>query len=146
MPSRSRRVPSLERLTEAAQIRLTYIAGIRDDLPTFGLHGDRRTQRVGAALLDATPFRRPAGRSSFRDVPSLDADDVAGRPAMGAGAVARGRGWRPSYCAVDLTRRNFGIPVVRMVDSSGSNGLALTRDYMPRVLSCASASRAVAAE
>jgi YcaO-like protein with predicted kinase domain len=97
-------------LTEAAQVRLTYIAGIRDDLPSSD-YAESVKEKLGAAFLDA--LSQAAKARSFRDVPSLDADDVAvdlrwelGR--LRAIGVER-------IIAVDLTRPDFGIPVVRIV-------------------------------
>ena len=97
-------------LTEAAQIRLTYIAGIRDDLPTSD-YLESTEQKLGAALLDA--ISQASTARSFSDVPTHDTDDVAidlrwelGR--LRAIGIER-------IIAVDLTRPEFGIPVVRVV-------------------------------
>jgi YcaO-like protein with predicted kinase domain len=97
-------------LTEAAQIRLTYIAGIRDDLPPRD-YTESAAERLGAALLDAVS--QAAEARSFRDVRSHDADDVAvdlrwELEQLRAIGIER-------IIAVDLTRPDFGIPVVRMV-------------------------------
>jgi ribosomal protein S12 methylthiotransferase accessory factor len=97
-------------MTEAAQIRLTYIAGIRDDIPPSD-YAESAEKKLGAALLDA--LSQSAGARSFHDIPSLDSDDVAADlrwelerlRAIGMERVV----------AVDLTRPDFGIPVVRMV-------------------------------
>jgi len=66
---------------------------------------------LGAALLDAVS--QAAEARSFRDVPSFDTDDVAvdlrwELERLRAIGVER-------IVAVDLTRPDFGIPVVRMV-------------------------------
>jgi len=61
-------------LTEAAQIRLTYIAGIRDDLPPSD-YMEATEQKLGAALLDA--ISQASKARSFRDVASHNTDDVA---------------------------------------------------------------------
>ena len=95
-------------MTEAAQTRLTYIAGIRDDLPDYT---ESAQDKLGAALLDAVS--QAAEARSFCDVPSLDADDVIvdlrwELERLRAIGVER-------MIAVDLTRPDFGIPVVRMV-------------------------------
>jgi YcaO-like protein with predicted kinase domain len=97
-------------LTEAAQIRLTYIAGIRDDLPASD-YLETAEEKLGAALLDAVS--QAAEARSFRDAPSHDSDDVAvdlrwELQRLRAIGVER-------VIAVDLTRPDFGIPVVRMV-------------------------------
>jgi ribosomal protein S12 methylthiotransferase accessory factor len=97
-------------MTEAAQIRLTYIAGIRDDLPPSD-YTESAEEKLGAALLDAVS--QAADARSFCDVPSLDTDDVAvdlrwELQRLCAIGVER-------IIAVDLTRPELGIPVVRMV-------------------------------
>ena len=95
-------------MTEAAQIRLTYIAGIRDDLLDYA---ESAKDRLGAALLDAVS--QAAEARSFADVPDFNSDDVTADlrwelERLRAVGVDRA-------IAVDLTRPEFGIPVVRMV-------------------------------
>lgn len=104
----SRLTAFLRALTEAAQSRLAYISGSRDDLRrrsygarprASGLQGDR-------------PAEQPA-TASYRDVPTWatrgpvrDLDQIVGRVRAVTGA---------SPLAVDLTRPDFGVPVVRVV-------------------------------
>jgi ribosomal protein S12 methylthiotransferase accessory factor len=97
-------------LTEAAQTRLTYIAGIRDDLAPAE-YQEAPGAEIGDALLDA--LARETVPVSFAAVPSFAADDLAEdlRWALGRLAAA-GLG---RAIAVDLTRRDFGIPVARLV-------------------------------
>jgi YcaO-like protein with predicted kinase domain len=97
-------------LTEAAQTRLTYIAGIRDDLAPAE-YQEAPGAEIGDALLDA--LARETAPVSFAAVPSFAADDLAEdlRWALGRLATA-GLG---RAVAVDLTRREFAIPVVRLV-------------------------------
>jgi ribosomal protein S12 methylthiotransferase accessory factor len=95
-------------MTEAAQTRLTYIAGIRDDLLDYT---ESAKDKLGAALLDAVSQAVEA--RAFADVPNLDADDVMvdlrwELERLRAVGVERA-------IAVDLTRPDFSIPVVRMV-------------------------------
>lgn len=97
-------------MTEAAQTRLTYIAGIRDDLLDYT---ESAKDRLGATLLDAVS--QAAEARSFADVPSFDSDDVTADlrwelSRLRAVGVERA-------IAVDLTRPDFGIPVIRMVIS-----------------------------
>ena len=97
-------------LTEAAQTRLTYIAGIRDDLSPAE-YQEAPGAEIGDALLDA--LARESAPVPFAAVPSFAADDLAEdlRWALGRlAAVGFGRA-----VAVDLTRREFAIPVVRLV-------------------------------
>jgi YcaO-like protein with predicted kinase domain len=97
-------------MTEAAQTRLTYVAGIRDDLPPSD-YMESAEEKIGAALLDA--MSQAAAARSFRDAPSFDTDDVVEDVrlelkrlrAIGVDRVV----------AVDLTRPDFGIPVVRVL-------------------------------
>jgi YcaO-like protein with predicted kinase domain len=95
-------------MTEAAQTRLTYIAGIRDDLSDYT---ESAKERLGAALLDAVS--QAAEPRNFRAVPGFASDDVAvdlrwELERLRAIGVQR-------VIAVDLTRDDFGIPVVRVV-------------------------------
>jgi ribosomal protein S12 methylthiotransferase accessory factor len=97
-------------LTEAAQVRLTYIAGIRDDLPGSD-YAESAEQKLGAALLDAVS-QVSKGRL-FCDVPSHNAEDVAidlrwELERLRAIGIQR-------VVAVNLTRPEFGIPVVKVV-------------------------------
>ncbi len=97
-------------LTEAAQTRLTYIAGIRDDLsPTEyqATPGDE----LRDALLDA--LAREITPLPFAAVPNFAADDLAedlrwALCRLCAIGIER-------VVAVDLTRPDFTIPVVRLV-------------------------------
>jgi len=97
-------------LTEAAQTRLTYIAGIRDDLsPTE--YKSAPDDDIREALLDA--LARETAPVLFAAAPTFAADDLTEdlRWALGrltASGIER-------VVAVDLTRRDFEIPVVRLV-------------------------------
>jgi ribosomal protein S12 methylthiotransferase accessory factor len=120
-PSRS--VALARAMTEAAQTRLTYIAGIRDDLSDYT---ESAKEKLGAALLDAVAQAIQA--RSFRDVPNFDADDLAADlrwelERLRAIGVAR-------VIAVDLTRPDFDIPVVRLV-IPGLEWDCTHRDYVP---------------
>lgn len=97
-------------LTEAAQVRLTYIAGIRDDLapPEYA---DPPGAEIGDALADAlAAAARPV---AFHAIAQHAADDLAADlrwllarlRAVGVGRVV----------ACDLSRPEFGVPVVRVV-------------------------------
>jgi ribosomal protein S12 methylthiotransferase accessory factor len=97
-------------LTEAAQTRLTYIAGIRDDLAPAE-YEEAPEAEIGDALLDA--LARQSVPVCFGQIPSFAADDLVEdlRWALGrlrAVGIARA-------VAVDLTRPDFAIPVVRLV-------------------------------
>jgi len=97
-------------LTEAAQTRLTYIAGIRDDLSPAE-YREAPGAEIGDALLDA--LARETAPASFGTVPSFAADDLAEDLRWAPGrlaAVSLGRA-----VAVDLSRPDLAIPVVRLV-------------------------------
>ena len=89
-------------MTEAAQTRLTYITGIRDDLLPSEYEEPPDAEIVDA-LLDA--LRREAKPLSFRDVPNFAADDLAEDlrwvlERLRAAGIER-------VVAVDLTRAGF---------------------------------------
>ncbi len=97
-------------LTEAAQTRLTYIAGIRDDLLPAE-YVEPPTADIVDALLDA--MREETAPRSFGDAPSFAADDLRLDverllDRLRAAGIER-------VVAVDLTRADFAVPVVRVV-------------------------------
>jgi ribosomal protein S12 methylthiotransferase accessory factor len=95
-------------MTEAAQTRLTYITGIRDDLSDYK---ESAQEKLGAALLDAVS--QATGARLFTQVPSLHADDVTADVRWELERL-RGIGVE-RVIAVDLTRSDLDIPVVRLV-------------------------------
>lgn len=97
-------------LTEAAQTRLTYIAGIRDDLSPSE-YEEASGSEIGDALLDA--LAREIAPVSFRDAPSFAADDLAADLRWALDRL--GLAGSERAIAVDLSRPEFGIPVVRLV-------------------------------
>jgi YcaO-like protein with predicted kinase domain len=105
-----RGIALLRALTEAAQSRLTMITGSRDDIshsPT-GTAGELAAARaLGERLRVEAPTR------SFRDAPcgageSFDADVAWALGRLCAAGLRQ-------VIAVDLTKAEFGIPVVRVV-------------------------------
>ena len=90
-------------LTEAAQSRLTVISGARDDLEP--------EMAVAAAYEAYESFAEPEPRRSFAELPSVAGDDVAGDLAL---VVERLTALGHEPFAVDLTRGEIGIPVVRV--------------------------------
>lgn len=97
-------------LTEAAQVRLTHIAGIRDDLSPEA-YEETLEQRTGAALLDALAQQAPP--VGFPNPNGFVSDDVASDVTYELERL-RAVGIHHAI-AVDLTRPELGIPVVRMV-------------------------------
>ena len=97
-------------LTEAAQTRLTYIAGIRDDLSPAE-YEEAPDAEIGDALLDA--LARNNTPVCFGEIPSFTADDLAedlhwALDRLRAVGIARA-------IAVDLAKPEFAMPVVRLV-------------------------------
>jgi YcaO-like protein with predicted kinase domain len=124
-------------LTEAAQKRLTYIAGIRDDLPA-AQYAREPGEEVADALLGA--LARAAKPSAFRDAPTFAAENLGDDlrftlERLVACGIVRA-------VAVDLTRPEFGIPVVRLV-VPGLEGHVRHPCYRPgaRALAAAAARR-----
>jgi ribosomal protein S12 methylthiotransferase accessory factor len=105
-----RAIALLRALTEAAQTRLTYITGIRDDLLPLE-YEEPPTADIVDALLDA--LRQESEPHLFDAVPSFAADDL-GRDLRHELECLRPAGIT-RVVAVDLTRPDFGIPVVRVV-------------------------------
>jgi ribosomal protein S12 methylthiotransferase accessory factor len=106
----SRNVALSRALTEAAQARLTVIAGSRDDLPReryenaadFTLLRQRREQ-----VLNGIP------RRAFGDAPSFESDSIGEDVAWQKERLLEaGIG---SIVVVDLTKRELEIPVVRVI-------------------------------
>jgi YcaO-like protein with predicted kinase domain len=121
----SRAIALSRALTEAAQVRLTHIVGIRDDI-TAEAYEETLAQRTGGALLDAlarsiVPYR-------FGDVADFTSDDVAVdvrwilERLQAAGLE--------NVIIVDLTRTDYGIPVVRVV-IPGLEGDCSDPEYHP---------------
>jgi YcaO-like protein with predicted kinase domain len=106
----SRAVALLRALTEAVQVRTTYIAGSRDDLhpddftPT---EIDRKLRRARALMAGRGP------RRDFTTIPTHSGDSFADDVAWLLDRL-RAVGIE-QVVAVDLTRPEFAIPVVRVV-------------------------------
>ncbi len=117
---RRREIALLRALTEAAQSRLTYIAGSRDDIFSEDF---RRVQRA------RRPDEAPARPRSFRDITtapagaSFEEDEVALFTALRALDVR-------SVFVVDLTDPRWQIPVVRVV-APGLEGPDDDPSYVP---------------
>jgi len=105
-----RAIALVRALTEAAQTRLTYITGIRDDLLPVE-YEEPPTADIVDALLDA--LRQQSEPHLFHTVPTVAADDL-GQDLRHELECLRSAGIT-RVVAVDLTRPDFGIPVVRVV-------------------------------
>jgi YcaO-like protein with predicted kinase domain len=128
-----RAVALVRALTEAAQTRLTYIAGMRDDLLPAG-YSATPNDELRDALLDA--LAREIVAIPFAAVPNFAADDLVEdlRRALG-GLSAAGI---DRVIAVDLTRPDLMIPVVRLV-IPGLEWDSHHPNYRPGPRACAAA-------
>jgi ribosomal protein S12 methylthiotransferase accessory factor len=88
-------------LTEAAQSRLTYISGARDDLHPFREKVDLSKAFRG--------FAEPAAERRFEDLPARSTQSVAEDLQVVLESLER-LGYEPYY--VDLSRDEIGVPVV----------------------------------
>lgn len=106
----ARHIALLRALTEAAQSRLTFIAGSRDDAIRSKYERSRdpdALRQYRAQLLPAGPMR------SFRDVPTWNAETFDEDIAWELGRL-RSAGFR-QVVIVDLTKPEFRLPVMRVV-------------------------------
>jgi ribosomal protein S12 methylthiotransferase accessory factor len=112
-------------LTEAAQTRLTYITGIRDDLLPVEYEEPPAADIVDA-LLDA--LRQESEPHWFHEVPTFAADDL-GQDLRQELECLRSAGIT-RVVAIDLTRPDFGIPVARVI-IRGLDGDIKHPHYLP---------------
>jgi ribosomal protein S12 methylthiotransferase accessory factor len=106
----SRGIALSRALTEAAQSRLTYISGSRDDLKRHN-YDEPVEQRLADYANKLWENRIPARR--FADVPDTLRQDFESDLAFLLGRL-RAVGIEHA-CVVDLTRPELGIPVVRLM-------------------------------
>ena len=123
----TREVALLRALTEAVQVRTTYIVGSREDISRSDYEHeilDARSRRARAMMRPVERMRdfRTAGRFTF--------DGFEAEVAWLLQRL-RGAGIREAI-AIDLTRREFGVPVVRVV-VPGLEGSDHHGNYVPGV-------------
>jgi YcaO-like protein with predicted kinase domain len=106
----TRRIALRRATTEAAQVRTTYIVGSREDIR----HSDYHLAALAAKRERARAMMRAVARP--RDFASVESFDFDSFEAEVAWIVERlkSAGIRQAI-AVDLTRSEFGIPVVRVI-------------------------------
>ncbi|HEX8898647.1 MAG TPA: YcaO-like family protein [Chthoniobacterales bacterium] len=119
-----RQVALLRALTEAAQTRLTIISGLRDDFrrDTYEQLLDLDVVRTVRDRIEASAPAR-----SFSDVPSRDAETLEEDVAWELTCLEKAGIRR--VVAVDLTKPEFGLPVVRVVVPGLEPNL--NRDHLP---------------
>lgn len=115
----------LRALTEAAQCRLTYIAGARDDSDR-----DIYEQARNRAVIERARQRLLEGRGSVRfdsirdrSTPSLEGDVNVQLTALERAGIGQA-------LVVDLSQRRFGVAVVRVI-VPGLEGIFDVPGYMP---------------
>ncbi|WP_448205924.1 YcaO-like family protein [Azospirillum sp. sgz302134] len=120
----AREVALSRALTEAAQSRLTFIAGARDDMPRAEYerhldptHHERWKQRIVGG----------AGRRDFATVPTFSGRTIEEDLAFQLDRL-RAVGIEEAV-AIDLTKPEFGIPVARVV-IPGLEGVDESPDYL----------------
>ena len=115
-------------LTEAAQSRLTFIAGARDDMP----------REEYARHLDPAYHARWQAQIAARIADGLDGRDFSACPTSAAPTIEADLAHQlarlkavgiEEAVAVDLTKPEFGIPVVRLV-VPGLEGIDDSPDYL----------------
>lgn len=100
----------LRALTEVAQSRLTQIHGAREDTPTADIRkkmGYKRVRRMNRYWFDAE------SEESFSSIASCDTDDFLSDITHTIGRLKSAGMDR--VIAVDLTRPEIGVPVVRVI-------------------------------
>lgn len=120
-PSRS--VALSRALTEAAQARLTYIAGSRDDVSRSGYERMRRSDATSGALASGVPEKRGYSSGADWDESTLVDDLKRELNSLMACGISR-------VIVIDLTREEFQIPVAKVV-VPGLEGVIFESDYSP---------------
>jgi YcaO-like protein with predicted kinase domain len=118
-----RAIALLRALTEAAQSRLTYIVGSRDDIfPESYADAQRHVarERLRQHLQGSIPAK------DFQLAPNYESSSIADDVLWELNAL-RDAGFR-SVIVVDLTKQSFGIPVVRII-IPGLEGVSTVPGY-----------------
>lgn len=112
-------------LTEAAQSRLTMIAGSRDDNPlhVYRIEQSRAASEDARAAFFAADGRLPLGRRPDRTTDLFEGDVAVLLEALQDRGI-------DEVAVVDLSRSEIGIPVVKVV-VPGLEGFSLAPDYQP---------------
>lgn len=119
-----RSIALLRALTEAAQARTTVISGSRDDLPRRYYTSASASTRLGQ--LRALSNREPGG-ADIEGIPTFESDSILDDLKHVVARLAEAG--LHQIAVIDLTKREYGIPVVRVV-VPGLEGL-LEDGYRP---------------
>ena len=103
----------LRALTEAAQARVTFISGTRDDYPVDAWEADYRRRRLDVLGSDLLIDTADPPTASFDEVPSFTAPSLK-TTSTGCSPGCRATGI-DQVIAVDLSKEALGLPVVRVV-------------------------------
>jgi ribosomal protein S12 methylthiotransferase accessory factor len=106
----AREVALLRALTEAAQVRLTLISGLRDDF-RIDEYEQLLDPDVVGAILHRVSASRPTRR--FRDIPTCAGETFEEDVDWELKCIRRAGIRR--VVVVDLTKKIFGLPVVRVI-------------------------------
>ncbi len=106
-----RAIALIRAITEAVQCRLTYIAGARDDADRDFFERARNPDRV--ARLRAHVEAGASAGGDFHEAPTFESEDFAADVAHERQCLARVG--LHEVVSVDLTKPEFGVPVVRVV-------------------------------
>jgi len=106
----AREIALVRALTEAAQARLTVISGLRDDF-----RGDTYEQLLDPDVVRTVRYRMTASAPArrFRDVPSWDGETFEDDMEWELKCIRKVGVKR--VIVVDLTKPEFGLPVVRVI-------------------------------
>ncbi|MFJ2867670.1 YcaO-like family protein [Kitasatospora sp. NPDC087314] len=105
-----REIALLRAFTEAAQTRLTFISGARDDLPRNVYDSHRNKLRLTAKWNET---RRSDGTRGFHETPS-HAHETFEEDVLRIVDALRDRG-ESQIVVVDLTKAHIGIPVLKVL-------------------------------
>lgn len=131
----NRGIALLRSLTEAVQSRVASLAGVRDELPPWDINwtapmptgqlATRAADQPGASAADLD------GESycDFNAVGEFSSDDLGADVAWELGALREAG--ITEVVAVDLTRAEFGIPVVRVITPGLEGPAYLAASYQP---------------
>lgn len=117
----NRGIALLRALTEAVQSRVATLAGVRDEPPPWDHMPMAHTQ----ADQSAAPAAEAVG--DFTAVPEFESDDLGADVAWELGALCAAG--VSEVVAVDLTREEFGIPVVRIITAGLEGPASLAASY-----------------
>lgn len=125
---RARGVALARALTEAAQSRLTYISGARDDIDRSAYQAARSPEQIATALAEYYDGESRSDLRRFAEAPDPPSESL--EEDLEAVLDALARAGLSEAVAVDLTRPEFELPVVRVV-VPGLESMCDAPGYLP---------------